>query len=61
MPFIGGLLSNKEAYGYLPRSLAYLPPRSEMLASLTAAGFDDVHHEQLTFGAAQLITATRRS
>ena len=60
VPFIGGLLSNKEAYGYLPRSLAYLPPREDMLASLRDAGFDDVQHEQLTFGAAQLITATRR-
>lgn len=59
VPFIGGLLSNKEAYGYLPRSLAYLPPRAEMLESLTEAGFDHVDHQQLTFGAAQLITATR--
>ena len=61
IPFIGGLLSNKQAYGYLPRSLAYLPPRDDMLASLTDAGFDHVTHQQLTFGAAQLITATRRS
>ena len=59
VPFIGGLLSNKEAYGYLPRSLAYLPPRNEMLASLEAVGFTDATHEQLTLGAAQLITATR--
>ena len=61
VPFIGGLLSNKQAYGYLPRSLAYLPPRAEMLSSLEAAGFDHVRHRPLTFGAAQLITATRRS
>lgn len=60
VPFIGGLLSNKEAYGYLPRSLAYLPPRTEMLAMLEEEGFTHVKHEQLTFGAAQLITATRR-
>ncbi len=60
VPFIGGLLSNKQAYGYLPRSLAYLPPRAEMLASLTDAGFDHVDHQQLTLGAAQLITGTRR-
>lgn len=60
VPFIGGLLSNKEAYGYLPRSLAYLPPRDELLAGLRAVGFDDVNHEQLTLGAAQLITGTRK-
>lgn len=61
VPFIGGLLSNKAAYGYLPRSLAYLPPRAEMLSALSDAGFDGVRHQQLTFGAAQLITGTRRS
>lgn len=60
VPFIGGLLSNKEAYGYLPRSLAYLPPRAELLQTLTEAGFDHVEHKQLTLGAAQLLTGTRR-
>ena len=60
VPFVGGLLSNKEAYGYLPRSLAYLPPRDEMLSWLEEAGFDHVRHRPLTFGAAQLITGTRR-
>jgi demethylmenaquinone methyltransferase/2-methoxy-6-polyprenyl-1,4-benzoquinol methylase len=59
VPFIGGLLSDKRAYGYLPRSLAYLPPRDELLAGLAAVGFTDVTHEQLTLGAAQLLTATR--
>ena len=60
VPLIGGALSNKEAYGYLPRSLAYLPEREVMLAMLNDAGFVDVSHRQLTLGAAQLITATRR-
>jgi demethylmenaquinone methyltransferase/2-methoxy-6-polyprenyl-1,4-benzoquinol methylase len=59
VPLIGGLLSDKRAYNYLPRSLAYLPPRTELLDSLRQAGFADVTHEQLTFGAAQLIMATR--
>ncbi len=59
VPFIGGLLSNRDAYGYLPRSLAYLPPRDDMLASLQAVGFADASHRQLTLGAAQLMTATR--
>ena len=59
VPFIGGLLSNKDAYGYLPRSLAYLPPREELLNGLRQVGFSDAKHEQLTLGAAQLITATR--
>lgn len=59
VPFIGGLLSNKEAYGYLPRSLAYLPPREDLLANLRSVGFENVEHKQLTLGAAQLLTATR--
>ena len=59
VPLIGGLLSDKRAYAYLPRSLAYLPPRAELLDGLRQAGFADVTHEQLTFGAAQLVTATR--
>jgi demethylmenaquinone methyltransferase/2-methoxy-6-polyprenyl-1,4-benzoquinol methylase len=59
VPLVGGLLSDKRAYGYLPRSLAYLPPRNELLDMLTEAGFSDVNHRQLTLGAAQLITATR--
>jgi len=59
VPFIGGLLSDKRAYGYLPRSLAYLPPRDQLLAGLEQAGFADVKHRQLTVGAAQLLTATR--
>ncbi len=58
VPLIGGLLSDKRAYGYLPRSLAYLPPREELLDLLSAQGFVEVEHRQLTLGAAQLITAT---
>jgi demethylmenaquinone methyltransferase/2-methoxy-6-polyprenyl-1,4-benzoquinol methylase len=59
VPRIGGLLSNRSAYQYLPKSLAYLPPAPEMLARLSAAGFRDVERRLLTGGAAQLITATR--
>lgn len=59
VPFIGGLLSNADAYSYLPRSLSYLPSQDELVASIGAAGFDDVQHRQLDGGLVQLITATR--
>ena len=59
VPFIGGLLSDKSAYAYLPRSVSYLPPPPTMLAMLTAAGFDNTSRRQLTLGIAQLLTADR--
>lgn len=60
VPRIGGLLSDADAYRYLPRSLAYLPPAAELSADIAAAGFDEVAHQRLSGGLAQLFTATRR-
>jgi demethylmenaquinone methyltransferase/2-methoxy-6-polyprenyl-1,4-benzoquinol methylase len=59
VPRIGALLSDGPAYRYLPRSVAYLPPPSEMLAGLHGAGFADAVHRPLSGGVTQLITATR--
>ena len=59
VPFIGGLLSNRDAYRYLPRSVAYLPPEEDLLAIIAAAGFVDVAKERCSGGIAQLLTATR--
>jgi demethylmenaquinone methyltransferase / 2-methoxy-6-polyprenyl-1,4-benzoquinol methylase len=59
VPTIGGLLSDKSAYSYLPKSLAYLPESSAMLERLRSAGFSGVQRQLLTGGAAQLIVATR--
>lgn len=59
VPFIGKLLSNGDAYAYLPRSVEYLPDRAGLIAQMEAAGFRNVEHRQLTFGLTQLITATR--
>lgn len=59
VPKVGGLLSDKSAYAYLPRSLSYLPPREDMLEMLAAAGFADATHRQLAGGLSQLMAATR--
>jgi demethylmenaquinone methyltransferase/2-methoxy-6-polyprenyl-1,4-benzoquinol methylase len=59
VPLIGGLLSDREAYGYLPRSTAYLPPTGELLERLRAAGFSDAGAMQMGLGAVQLLTGTR--
>ena len=59
VPLIGRLLSDGAAYRYLPRSVAYLPPREELVAMLRARGFSDAVHHQLSGGLTQLMTATR--
>jgi demethylmenaquinone methyltransferase/2-methoxy-6-polyprenyl-1,4-benzoquinol methylase len=59
VPFVGGLLSDRAAYSYLPASTAYLPPTDALLSSLRAHGFCDVRRAALGLGAAQLLTGAR--
>lgn len=59
VPKIGGLLSDKAAYSYLPRSLAYLPEPDAMMASLRSVGFDDAERNLLSGGITQLLIGTR--
>lgn len=59
VPMIGGTLSNKTAYSYLPKSMAYLPPAAEMLSMLREAGFPDAQRRQLSGGLTQLFVGTR--
>ena len=60
VPRIGGLLSNRAAYNYLPKSVAYLPAPAQLVDMLQAAGFEHVRHEQLSGGLTQLMHATKR-
>jgi demethylmenaquinone methyltransferase/2-methoxy-6-polyprenyl-1,4-benzoquinol methylase len=60
VPAIGARFgSDREAYRYLPRSAAYLPPPAALLGLLRAAGFADVRHRSLGAGAVQLVTGIR--
>jgi demethylmenaquinone methyltransferase/2-methoxy-6-polyprenyl-1,4-benzoquinol methylase len=59
VPKIGALLSDGAAYRYLPRSVAYLPEPTELVALLHAAGFGDAVHRRLSGGLTQLLTGTR--
>ena len=59
VPFVGGLVSDRRAYAYLPASTTYLPPAAELVRSVAAPGFGDVTRATLGFGAAQLVTGTR--
>jgi demethylmenaquinone methyltransferase / 2-methoxy-6-polyprenyl-1,4-benzoquinol methylase len=59
VPLIGGTLSDREAYSYLPRSMSYLPPPAAMVEMLRAAGFPDARRIQVSGGIAQLFVGTR--
>ncbi|MFV0258767.1 MAG: ubiquinone/menaquinone biosynthesis methyltransferase [Acidimicrobiales bacterium] len=59
VPLIGGLLSSRSAYAYLPRSVSYLPSPERMLTMARDAGLVEVERRQLSGGLTQLITATR--
>ncbi len=59
VPLIGGLLSDRDAYQYLPRSVAYLPDHRVMCSMLSSHGFVAVHRDALSLGITQLLTATR--
>src|SRR5262249_5729174 len=60
VPWIGGLLADREAYRYLPRSVVYLPSERELTAVLESAGFGHVQRSEFLLGAAQLWTAVRK-
>ena len=59
VPLVGGLVSDKKAYAYLPQSTAYLPPPEELKEMLSGAGFLEVDRESLFLGSAQILTGVR--
>jgi demethylmenaquinone methyltransferase/2-methoxy-6-polyprenyl-1,4-benzoquinol methylase len=59
VPRIGGLLSDADAYRYLPRSVAYLPEPLVLVSLLRAAGFGDARRIALSGGISQLLVGTR--
>jgi demethylmenaquinone methyltransferase/2-methoxy-6-polyprenyl-1,4-benzoquinol methylase len=59
VPKLGGLLSDKDAYQYLPRSVAYLPAAPILRRMLTEAGYSGVGIRPLAGGLSQLLMATR--
>ena len=59
VPILGGALSDKDAYRYLPRSVAYLPAAPVLRAMLSEAGYATVGIRPLAGGLSQLVMATR--
>jgi demethylmenaquinone methyltransferase/2-methoxy-6-polyprenyl-1,4-benzoquinol methylase len=60
VPLIGGTLSDKDAYRYLPASTVYLPEPDALRSMLLDAGFSGINHRLLSGGLSQMLTATRR-
>jgi demethylmenaquinone methyltransferase/2-methoxy-6-polyprenyl-1,4-benzoquinol methylase len=61
VPLLGSLLAHDaDAYRYLPRSAAYLPPPDALRERFVEAGFADVERRTMTGGAVQLLVGTRR-
>jgi demethylmenaquinone methyltransferase/2-methoxy-6-polyprenyl-1,4-benzoquinol methylase len=60
VPLLGRVVAHDaDAYRYLPKSTAYLPPIPELEQRVRAAGFRDVRHTTLTGGSVLLLTGTR--
>ena len=59
VPALGAALSDREAYRYLPQSVAYLPPTPVLRAILVGAGFSAVGIRPLAGGLSQMVVATR--
>ena len=59
VPRLGALLSDGEAYRYLPASTAYLPEGSTLVGMFRDAGFSDARRILLGFGTVQLLVGTR--
>ncbi|OHB31495.1 MAG: bifunctional demethylmenaquinone methyltransferase/2-methoxy-6-polyprenyl-1,4-benzoquinol methylase [Desulfuromonadaceae bacterium GWC2_58_13] len=52
LPWIGGLLSTRSAYQYLPDSVLEFPDQETFKTMMRDAGFAEVVHHDLTFGIA---------
>ncbi len=61
VPLVGSLLSERGAYSYLGRSLAYLPDEQALAGLLEASGFEDVEKLRIAGGGIQIVCARRRA
>lgn len=60
LPLVGGAISgNRDAYRYLPGSVAKFPPAAELAALMERCGFRDVRFSSWNFGSVALHTARR--
>jgi len=61
LPAIGGLISKRSAYQYLPDSVLEFPGQEEFSAMMRNAGFAKVQYVPLTFGIATVYVGDKRA
>jgi demethylmenaquinone methyltransferase/2-methoxy-6-polyprenyl-1,4-benzoquinol methylase len=59
LPLIGGLLSRRSAYQYLPDSVLEFPDQQRFVGMMAAAGFSELSYTDLTFGIATVYVGVR--
>ena len=59
LPAIGGLVSKRSAYEYLPASVLEFPSRDEFASMMKRAGFASVTITDMTFGIVSLYVGTK--
>jgi demethylmenaquinone methyltransferase/2-methoxy-6-polyprenyl-1,4-benzoquinol methylase len=59
LPLIGGLLSQRSAYQYLPDSVLEFPDQQAFKGLMAAAGFTELRHFDQTFGIATVYVGVR--
>ena len=59
LPFLGGLLSQRSAYQYLPDSVLEFPDQATFMALMAEAGFAELRHFDLTCGIATVYVGSR--
>ncbi len=60
VPRLGGVISDRSAYRYLPESVAYLPTSAGLRGMLAGEGFEAIDLRLTGLGAAQTILCTRK-
>lgn len=60
LPKVGGLISKRSAYQYLPDSVLEFPSREEFKSMMSRAGFGNVTHHDLTFGISTVYVGERQ-
>jgi demethylmenaquinone methyltransferase/2-methoxy-6-polyprenyl-1,4-benzoquinol methylase len=60
VPWMGGLLSHRDAYSYLPASVRRFPEREVLAQIMREAGFAEVTWQELTFGIVCIHSGVKR-